>query len=681
MFDKLKAIFAPKMTHRQYAPSHGMQSIFNHYSSDAYSSAYPSIRAIANEYMGIKPFAIDANGEPIQNHPIINALYHPNQLDSSVAFFEKIAVSTLYHKKTYLLVWRDEGGNARPGGNFYGTKGNNIAGFTFLEYPAVSRVDGKTYYNIGSQKFSEDEVIVLPGGVNPVSLYDGYSPSEASRRWATLDDYIADFQSGFFENGAVPAGLVSIVAGSEKEFNDIVDTIESRHKGAGKNGRVTYAHTPIDQTGKPAQAQITWTAFSEKNRDIGLADIFKQVNDKIDTAYGVPAIVKGIDDAATYANAQVAQAGFSKRAVYPLALRNYTQLNHELNRITGGTGIAITFKYDIPTISDEKKVEAERKAVEGQIIISMLNTGYSLDSIVDAFELSNAYKLLNKTSEPVIENDKPDVDEGNEVAGSPDPEEIDGTKPLNLRPTAELSDQQKIEAETIKFMEAQIGRVISELKETDAEPEADDKELDNYVEEMMLIITGILLAYGEDSYDTGIALAGLSVKELQGFNIADTTLDNYRAYLRRVGTTYSQDTAKSIRKVLENSVEQGLSRKDTEKALKEIVNIDDWRVKRLARTELNRSQAMGNLEGMLNLASETGLEFEKSLTHKGSSTVPCEFCQTYEGKWFSAETPFLAEGQMVIGVDGTIFVNDWIDYSAGDIHPNGKGAMLWRVKK
>mgnify|MGYP006343163013 CR=1 FL=1 len=30
--------------------------------------------------------------------------------------------------------------------------------------------------------------------------------------------------------------------------------------------------------------------------------------------------------------------------------------------------------------------------------------------------------------------------------------------------------------------------------------------------------------------------------------------------------------------------------------------------------------------------------------------------------------------------NGTVFVNDWIDYSAGDIHPNGKGAMLWRVK-
>ncbi len=51
---------------------------------------------------------------------------------------------------------------------------------------------------------------VLPGGVDP-GLYVGYSPSEASR-WATLDDYIADFQAGFFENGAVPAGQFIIAA-------------------------------------------------------------------------------------------------------------------------------------------------------------------------------------------------------------------------------------------------------------------------------------------------------------------------------------------------------------------------------------------------------------------------------------------------------------------------------------
>src|SRR5690606_32356585 len=109
-------------------------------------------------YMTVLPKAIGANGEPVKSN-ILDALYHPNQLDSVVSFNEKIATSTLVLPKTYLLVWRNERGEARPGAPF-GFKGKNIAGFTFLENPGVSRRDGKTYYNVGSQWFTEDEVIV-----------------------------------------------------------------------------------------------------------------------------------------------------------------------------------------------------------------------------------------------------------------------------------------------------------------------------------------------------------------------------------------------------------------------------------------------------------------------------------------------------------------------------------------
>ncbi len=46
---------------------------------------------------------------------------------------------------------------------------------------------------------------------------------------------------------------------------------------------------------------------------------------------------------------------FAENVVDPLLLRNYTQLTHELNRITGGMGIAITYAR-IPQVIDEVKV-------------------------------------------------------------------------------------------------------------------------------------------------------------------------------------------------------------------------------------------------------------------------------------------------------------------------------------
>lgn len=687
---------------RQTAPSFGMvnmNSIFNTFHSDAYASAFPSIRAISNEYMAVRPFAIDANGKPVP-HTVIDSLYHPNQSDSSVSFAEKIAVSTLSLNKTYILVWRREGREARPGGDFTNAS-TQIAGFTFLEFPGITRRDGRTFYNIGSQEFSDTEVIVLPGGVNPRNLYAGYSPSEAARRWAKLDDYIADYQAGFFENGAVPAGQFLITAATTKEYNDIVDMLQDRHRGAGKNGNVTYAHRPVDSSsGKPVDAQIEWVPFSQSNKDIDFKNLFEQTNHRIDVTYGVPAIVKGIDDAATYANAQVAEKTFAKRAVYPLLLRNYTQITHELNRITNGLGVAITFDYEIPLVADEEKIEAETNLVRINTINSLIDKGYTLDSVVDALELPVNFKLLKQGNESAtkIDNDKPDVDEGGEVTESPDPEKIDGVTPVNKRgskrtnPKAELSDLEKLEAPARQFMQAQVDKAIADL---DEEPENKNRTLlnevvgnptpeqqDKFVEDMLKEVVAIMVVKGEIEYDVGITMledAGIATDTLTEFTLSDVAQDNYRAYIRRVGQTYSKETQEAIQSILARADTEDLNRKELQEALRNIMNTDEWRVTRLAKTELNRSQSYGGLESMKQIQAESGTTIEKSLSHEGSSTPPCEFCQALEDKWFKVDEPLLGLDQSLEGAEGGTLINNFVAIEAGDIHPNGFGATIYRV--
>lgn len=665
-----------------------INTLLNHYHSDAYASAYPSIRAIANEYMTVRPFAIDKNGKKVP-HPVIDALYHPNQADSSVAFAEKIAVATLALPKTYVLVWRREGREAKAGGDF---TTDTIGGFTFLEGMGITRREGKTYYNVGAQEFTEDEVLVLPGGVNAHSLYEGYSPTEAARRWIKLDDYIADYQAGFFENGAVPAGQFIITAATKTQFDDIVDTLQKRHRGAGKNGNVTYAHRPVDPaTNKPIDAQIEWVPFAQSNKDIDFKNLFEQTNKRIDLAYGVPQIVKGVDDAATYANAQVAERGFSKRAVFPLLLRNYTQLTHELNRITNGLGVAISFEYDIPTVSDEELVDAQRKVADTSVITTMTTAGYSLDSVVDAFELPLTYKLLKTdNSQPVIDDDKPDVDEGNEVDESPDPDKIDGVTPLNNKPTrpkSEKSNKEKIEEATRNFMQAQIDIAVAALPTEDSVSNAVDaptKEQSEalFIDEVLATVVTVMVAEGELQYPEGVALleaAGVSTESLTDFVLSDSAQDEYRAYLKRVGGTYSDETAESIRNILADANESGWTRKETEEALQNIMNTDDWRVTRLARSELNRAESMGGLESMKQIQNQSGYTFEKALSHAGNPELPCEFCQALDDQWVKVNEPVVALNQVVDGVDGGTYVNDFTDLQAGDVHPNGKGHMEYRL--
>lgn len=663
--------------------------LYDHFKSDEYASHYPNVRPITNELMGINPYAIDANGKPVE-HAAVNALFHPNQLDSFQMFIEKVGVSVLAQDYTYLLVWRLEDGESKPGGNF-GFKGQKIAGYTFLENPGIEYRDGKYYYKMGAQEFTQDEVIAIPGGAKPGSLYKGYSPALSAAKWATLDGHIADFQNGFFENNAIPAGVFQVVAGSDQDYRDMVATLQRRHRGAGKNNNVSYSHVPLDATGKPQQAQITWVPFSQSNKDIDFKPLLEHVDNRLSESYGVSSIIKGVDSAAKYSNAEVSEASFAKRAVKPLALRIYSQITHELNRITGGLGVAITFKYEIPAVSDALKVRAETKQIESEIILKYTSDPYnwSLDSVVEAFQLSNSYKLLKKGDAPaVIDNDKPEVDEGDEVDKSPDPNKIDGITPLNeaakrKNPKAELTDLEKLEAATRSYMKSQVDRAVSEYRDevSDAvQPEADDTELEAFVVAMLAVITAILIARGETQYAAGTTLlknAGESVENLQEFILSDDTTASYRSYLRRVGESYGSDTAQSIRNVLASSEELGLSRAETEKALRNIMNTDEWRVKRVGVTELNRSQGIGSVESMKQIQNETGAVLEKSLSHPQGAE--CEFCKALEGQWVKVDQPLVGLDQSITGVDGGILINDFVQNDGYDPHPNGKGVMVYRV--
>jgi len=701
--------------------------------SDTYASAFPSIRAISNEYMTVLPKAIGSNGQPVQNNNIVNALFHPNQMDSVVSFNEKIAVSTLVLPKTYILVWRKEGNEAKPGGDF-GFKGSKIAGFTFLENPGISRRDGKTWYNMGSQWFTEDEVMVLSAGVDPHNLYGGYSPTIAACRWITLDDYIADFQKGFFENNAIPAGMFKITAATVTEYEDIVRNMKARHKGSGNNNNVTYSHAPIDPTtGKAAEAKIEFIPFQQSNKDIDFKSLFEQANRRIDQAYGVSAFIKGVDDSPNYATAQVSEANFAKRAVLPLLTRNYAQITHELNRITGGMGVAITFDYDIPSVADEEKVVAETSVIHANLVTTLETSGYSLDTIVDAFELPARIKLLKKGEAPaVIENDKAEVDEGDEVNDSPDPEKIDGVTPLNNKTEKELhckdcdrflgtttqdsySDKIKCsnskckaldipvikEAANAETLKAQLTKTDEELYQTDLEvatrdfmrkevtravdavdgaQDATQEELDDFIEDAMRTIVSILVASGSIQYAEGIALLiaeGLNGEGTSYFQLSDDQVSRYRAYLRNVGDSYSSDTQKSIQTVLDKANVNGWNSQEIKAELRNIMNTDEYRVTRLARSELNRSQQAGNVYSMEQITDETEVKFNK--VWNVNNPDACSGCRALDGKVVSTKGVFLAKGSSITGDDGKVYTNDFVSMDVCQLHPNDTCNMTWEV--
>lgn len=253
------------------------------YRCGSYDNTFPNISRISEAFAEVLPYAVNANGERMRPQPkVIEALYSPNKQMSVVDFSETLMVMLLVHPQVRILCWHEENGKAIAGGKI--TK-DNICGFTFLENAEVEYdTDGSKRYKVTNANaqvhyWSENEVIELSLHPNPYAILDGYSPSLASKKWATIDDYIAEYQSGFFRNGAVPAGEFVITAPNVNAYNDIVDELQKKHRGAGANNNLVYTYRPVDNlTGQASNATIEWIPFNQSNQEMSLQTLFDQAN-------------------------------------------------------------------------------------------------------------------------------------------------------------------------------------------------------------------------------------------------------------------------------------------------------------------------------------------------------------------------------------------------------------------
>ena len=637
----------------------------------AFDNTYPSVSRIANAFMEIRPYAIDVNGKPIQQVPAVDKLYHPNQQMSSVDFRQALAVSALSQDCD------------------------------------IKVVNGHKFYKSPSLKFefSDKEVIEISAGIDPNDLSAGYSPTQAVKKWANIDDYIASYEGGLFENDAVPAGQFIITAPTADAFNAIVDEMQAKHRGSGNNNNVQYIHRPIStDTGAVLPAQIEWIPFSQPNKDMSLEAIFKQVNDKIDSTFGVPASIRGVNDNNTYASVKVDERIFVRWTLRPFATKIWTRFTHELNRITGGLGVAITFDIDIPSIADEEKVEAERKNVEADVIIKMLDRGYSLDSIVDAFEFSNAYKLLEKGAddEATIENDKPDVDTGDEVEDSP---ELAVTKSI---PTHCTHEHDEIHKEADKTTLKELRRLLNDYLETSIDETVDslqsaskeisavgleiyDENQDGVIDEqeiaqiqipqpseerkyalqlaLLALLYKRMLKSGEKRYQDTLVQFGivLNIPALEHYAISDGAEKQYETIVNKIVNSFSDQITDTIRSAINITFEEGGDKQQLIKNVKDVFKTDQWRVERIARTEEHRADNFGQIDAVDVIQKVTGREF--GFKWRTTSGHPCEFCQYMNGTVVATGEAFIPLGEK-IQLDDAVYLNNYEDVLTPQAHPN-----------
>ena len=684
----------------------GTSFTFDWAKGNAYDNIYPSISRIANGFVAIRPYAIDANGKPLQDKNTLNRIYHPNQQMSSAEFREALAIMALVHRKTYILVWHTEEGKAVAGAGQNLTE-ENVAGFTFLEDAYVMVKNGHKFYKSASYnyEFTENDIIELSTGIDPYDVSAGYSPTQAVKKWSNLDDFTADYEGGLLDNGAVPAGQFTITASSVEQFDAIVDEMQRRHRGAGNNNNVQYVHRPVDSTtGKAVDAQIEWTPFAQTNQNLDLGTIFKQVNQKIDATFGVPASIRGVNEKNTYASVKVDERVFVNYTLRPFAMKVWTKMTHELNRITGGLGYAITFDLETPDVADEEKVIAEKKKIELDLISEALDRGYTLDSIVDAFELSNGYKLLRtgENGTPTIENDKPDVDEGEEVEDSP---EQAVTKACCHYHDGEVSKSQdksvlkELRSILNDYFNAEIEATIESLGASKSisaigleqydengdglidEMEAEQIPVPELSEEKKYLLAIALLEVlrrrmqksGEKRFKEVIEQFGLNitVPELQNYQVSREVENTVKDNLATIASSYSDQIVSAIKGAIRQTVAEGngkTTKKDLVNAIRNTIKSDGWRTERIANTEEHRADNLGQIDAINELKMATGKEF--GLKWRTTSVNPCDFCREMAGTVVATGEAFLTQGERVELAGGGSYINTRGDMLTPEAHPN-----------
>lgn len=606
-----------------FGPSFFTEDVMNYYRFGSYDNTFPNISRIAEAFAEVLPYAVGPDGKRLETQPrLISALYNPNKQMSGVEFFETLSVLSLVFPKVYILCWREKAGKAIAGGDI---TADNICGFTFLENPKVEydKTSGlKTYTtrSLGQEAtWNENEVIEISMNVNPYSILDGYSPSMAAKKWSNVDDYIADYQGGFFKNGAIPAGQFIITAKSVEEFNEIVAEMQAYHRGPSANNNVQYIHKPIDTiTGAPLTAQIEWVPFQQANNQMSLQELFDQANKKIDMAFGVPQEVKGYLSNSNYASVSVADYVFARRVVYPKLVKLWAKFTHEMNRITGGLGYAISFDYEIPVLEETRKSQVTN-------LLSILNAGYTLESAVEALQLPKSFLKLALPEENKEEETRQDVEN------------------LNNKEDADQVQTSKKSVESKKKLvepNPEIEKAVEEYTRSQIKA-AQDGSLFDMVKQSALL-KGVLLAAvlalleekGEVQYSVGsqrLETAGYDTENLNGFYIPEETEKAYEEYLGQIALSYSEDTNESIKRVLEQAEFEGWNKEEIRQALNGIMETDHWRIERIARTETHRAEQMGNLTAMRELAKETGATIWKVWNLNPLSPNHCETCEALNG--------------------------------------------------
>lgn len=640
---------------------------------DTYDNIFPYVNAIAQRFSTVIPYAVTSDGRRLDPAPpALNALYAPNDTYSCLEFLKLIASGMLTQSHVDILIWTTEG----PGGNI---TPDNITGYTLL--PSNSRVYNDTrtdwYHRVNMDfgdgarqyEFTRNETIALSYSRHPDDPTRGISPAMTIKKWANVDDMIADYERGFFGNNAVPAGMLGIVSENAEDFQRNRARLEETFRGAGNNNGIAYNMIPVDPlTHKPSQtSKLVWVPFQNSNDSLDLQTVNDVVNNRLANALAVPDIIRGIDNGQTYANAEMAERAFIENTLKPLCMTVWDKWQFELDRITGGLGYGITFTLDLPAQTEVEKVQAETQQIRINNLIQLVNMGASVETAAEALGLPEAYRRLDlHPNTPNI----PSLPSARNTTKASKPVDDTPTEPHLLTATRGYVNR------VIQLTRRSQAGLRDDLK-TIGQQWINDVENDlithltNYARKTGLKLEQVITAWAETHPNNPIAVDVQSYTQPDWKNLYDwanlpsNVKTAYLDHLESIADTTSKAiTAKTLDILTKADSEQW----DAKRLHDELARLGNEHAELIARCETVQAQRLGSLYSARNLSETLGVRLQKVWRTTGDGNT-CDFCKHMEGTTIGLDSSYLDYGASVEVGDHT-YVNSFENMNTPNGHPN-----------
>lgn len=269
------------------------------------------------------------------------------------------------------LTWLDPTRMRILTGDVDGPSGNKC-GSMLLGYQSVD-ARGHTL-----ETFMPDEIVHFRPIPDPDHPFRGLSWLSALLGEVTTDQDISDFKRGFLRNSATPNLVVTLPADiSEDALKNFRDRLESGHTGPQSSFKTLYVSGGADVK----SVGSNWS-------DMELFATQSYGDTRLAVAAGVPASLLGIAEglkgsalnAGNYASVRRSFADITMRPLWRMACA-------AIGSVVPAPSVGTRLWYDdqdVAFLAADMQDQAAARAQDASTILSLVNSGYEPDSVVDA---------------------------------------------------------------------------------------------------------------------------------------------------------------------------------------------------------------------------------------------------------------------------------------------------------